>query len=155
MTSVFTYTGGKWLDCIVAKQGSGTSTKYVCTGTVSILVDGLGYWVYSKTAFNLNYGTNLAPAWGGLVGSVIPVASVPHSYNLAAGWNLVGFKPQPSVQSETVTQYLSSITGSYDVSSVWVYDNSASTWIRATPSTSLLPGEAMWILMTAPATLRP
>jgi|GEM_PF-6169220 hypothetical protein len=44
------------------------------------------------------------------------------------------------------------IAGNYDASNVWVYTGS---WVRATGSTSLTPGEAMWILITTPATLRP
>jgi len=51
--------------------------------------------------------------------------------------------------------YLSRITGSYDAKNVWVYDNSNQSWIRADSSYMLQPGQGMWILMTAPATLRP
>jgi len=76
-------------------------------------------------------------------------------YSLVQGWNLVGFKPEPAVQNETVGAYLSSITGNYNVNNVWVYDNSSQSWIRADSSYMLQPGQGMWVLMTASATLRP
>ena len=90
-----------------------------------------------------------------LTGYIIPPASAPPSYTLAPGWNLVGFKPQPTIQSEKVGDYLYSITSRYDLNSVWVYDGSSSTWTRADSNYMLQPGQAMWILITAPATLRP
>ncbi|MGA8905543.1 MAG: hypothetical protein WB661_11120, partial [Candidatus Bathyarchaeia archaeon] len=70
-------------------------------------------------------------------------------------WNLIGFKPQPMVVSETVGTYLSSIIGDYNVNSVWLYDNPTGSWIRATGSTPIPVGEALWVYMTTPATLRP
>jgi len=115
------------------------------TGTLTSMVDGYGYWVYMLKADTLY-----------LNGTVILHAATPPSYVLAAGWNLVGFKPQPTVQNETVTQYLTSISGSYDQNNVWIYDNTSGAWIRATSTTMFTPGEAMWILVTSPsgATLR-
>ena len=86
-------------------------------------------------------------------GSVILPGSTPPTYTLVQGWNLVGFKPEPSVQNETVGAYLSSIEGSYDMNNVWVYSNTG--WVRAASNYLLQPGQGMWILMTAPATLRP
>jgi kumamolisin len=156
VTSVFAYATGTWRSCAVTKQGSGVNEKYTCTGTLKNMFDGKGYWVYAKATFTLNNPNNTAPTWGGLVGSVIPPASLPPSYSLSVGWNLVGYKPQPDpTASETVTAYLTSISGSYDANNVWIYDDTSGAWIPGTPSTPLTPGEAMWILMTAPATLRP
>jgi kumamolisin len=156
VTNVFTYTTGTWQSCAVTKQGSGVNEKYACTGSLKNLRDGKGYWVYAKAAFTLNNPNDTAPMWGGLVGSVIPPTSLPPSYSLTVGWNLVGYKPQPDpTASETVTAYFTSISGSYDTNNVWIYDNTIGAWIPGTPSTPLTPGEAMWILMTAPATLRP
>jgi hypothetical protein len=90
-------------------------------------------------------------------GTVIVPGSTPPTYTLTQGWNLVGFKPQPVIQNETVAQYLTSISESYDVNNVWIYDNASGAWIRATSTTMLTPGEAMWIFVTSPsgATLRP
>lgn len=112
--------------------------------TLSTVTDGKGYWIYllSSTSVLID-------------GSVFPALSTPPSYQLSQGWNLIGYKPQPSVQNETVSQYLISISGNYDPNNVWVYNNLTSLWTRGGPSTQLFPGEAMWILMTSSAALRP
>jgi len=114
------------------------------SGTLKTMQDGMGYWLYMN-----------APAVLPLNGTVIAPATVPPTYSLVFGWNLVGFKPQPTVQNETVGQYLMSISGSYDQNNVWIYQNSSGTWIEGSGSTQIQPGQAMWILMTAPATLKP
>jgi len=108
------------------------------------MVDGNAYWIY-MTGNDTLY----------VDGTVIPPISAPPTYSLLQGWNLIGFKPEPAVQNETVGTYLSSITGSYDPKNVWVYDNSGESWIRADTSYALQPGQGIWILMTAPATLKP
>lgn len=115
------------------------------SGALKNMVDGLGYWVNVKAEVNMT-----------VAGYVIPPASSPPAYKLTTGWNLVGFKPQPdpTSTSETVSGYLASITGSYDTSNVWVY-NTGGNWVRMQPTDALTPGQAMWILMTAPATLKP
>ena len=79
--------------------------------------------------------------------------SVPPAYSLAAGWNLVGFKPEPTIQNETVATYLASVNTKY--ATIWVYDNLNATWIRGTPDLQLAPGEGMWLYMNTPATLLP
>ena len=136
-TVVWSYQAGKWVNSVLtAGKLSGPLTK---------MQDGFGYWIYMTKSDTLF-----------VVGNVIsPPPATPPTYSLNVGWNLVGFKPQPSVQSETVTQYLFSISGRYDVNNVWVYDNAAQSWIRATSSYPLQPGQAMWILTTSSATLRP
>jgi len=108
------------------------------------MIDGNAYWIYMTKNDTLYVD-----------GTVIPPSSSPPTYSLVQGWNLVGFKPEPAVQNETVGTYLSSITGSYDVKNVWVYNNSGESWIRADSSYALQPGQGIWILMTAPATLKP
>ena len=120
------------------------------------MVDGRGYWGYAKVPFNLNFASNQEPTWGGLVGAVIPPASPPPSYSLVAGWNLLGFKPQPDpTANENVATYLNSITGSYDTNSVWIYDNVSRGWFRADATYSLQPGQAIWVLVVTPATVKP
>lgn len=113
-------------------------------GPLTTMTDGYGYWIYMTQADTLFVD-----------GSVIPPAGNPPTYSLVQGWNLVGFKPQPTIQNETVSAYLTSISGSYDMNNVWLYDNISRNWIRADSSYLLQPGQAMWILMTSPATLRP
>ncbi len=156
VSSIFAYTSGTWQTCMVTKQGSEANAKYTCTGALKNLVDGRGYWVYAKVAFTLNNPNNLAPTWGGLVGSVIPSTSTPPTYSLTAGWNLVGYKPQPDpAVSETVSTYLTSLLGSsYDPNNVWVYDSATARWARGT-ETTLEPGQAFWVFMLTPAQLRP
>jgi hypothetical protein len=107
------------------------------------MVDGSGYWVFTTS-------NTVVLSFGGWI--IQPPPSLPPAYTLVKGWNLVGFKPEPTIQNEPVNQYLSSVSGSYDPNNVWIY---AGSWLRATGSTSLAPGEAMWILMTSPANLRP
>jgi hypothetical protein len=114
------------------------------SSTLSAMVDGDAYWIYMR-AVNTLY----------VDGYVIAPTRTPPTYALVTGWNLVGFKPQPNIANETVGAYLSSITGSYDPNNVWVFDNSGGNWIRATDSTWLRPGDAIWIFVTAPTTLRP
>jgi len=113
------------------------------SGTLKSMVDGLGYWVNVRFAMNIT-----------IVGYVFsPVPATPPTYPLSAGWNLLGFKPEPVIQNETVGAYLTSIAGSYDSHNVWVYAND--TWIRPNSSFMLQPGLGMWIFMTSPAALRP
>ena len=114
------------------------------TGTLLSMNDGYGYWIYMTTPDTLFVS-----------GAVIPPASTSPAYPLNKGWNLIGFKPQPTVQSESVNQYLSSISGEYDQNSVWVYDNSSGSWTRADASYMLEPGQGMWILTTVAVTLVP
>jgi len=114
------------------------------TGSLTTMSDGDAYWIYMKAADTLFVN-----------GTVIPPAAVPHTYPLVAGWNLVGFKPQPTITNMTVGDYLLSITGSYDTNSVWIYNNPDGLWTRANSSTLIHVGDAMWILVTTPATLRP
>ena len=130
--------------------GTPLSWKFYIPGkpsTLTTMVDGFGYCVFMRAAGTLYVN-----------GSVIPFGSTPPSYSLVAGWNLVGFKSQPNAtEPKTVGVYLSSITGSYDVGNVWLYDTSSGTWIRANSSYVLQPGQAMWVLVTSSsgATLRP
>jgi hypothetical protein len=114
------------------------------SGALTTMNDGGGYWIYMKTNDTLYVN-----------GTIIPTTAAPPSYLLLAGWNLIGFKPQPIVQSETIGDYLSSIGGNYSPNNVWVYDNSGGSWVRAGFDYMLNPGQAMWILLTSPANLRP
>jgi hypothetical protein len=139
VTSVWTY----------ASTGKAMAWQYFTpTGksTLKTMADGNGYWIYMTVPDTLLVG-----------GYVIAPGSVPPSYSLVTGWNLVGFKPQPTVANETAGAYLTSINGAYDRNSVWIYENLGGNWIRATDSTWLRPGQAMWIYVTSTTatTLRP
>ncbi len=114
--------------------------------TLTAVTDGMGLWVLMKAA-----GTLYAE------GYVIPPAGSPSQYPLVAGWNLVGFKPIPDPSApETVGTYLTSLPGgSFDANNVWLYDNPTGVWTRTNSGTSITPGQALWILMLAPAKLAP
>jgi len=134
-TIVWSYQGGVW-----------KSFTPPSTGPLTTMQDGFGYWIHVTNPSTL---TELGYVFA-------PPPSTPPSYTLSAGWNLLGFKPQPDPTApETVSVYLTSITGDYNTNNVWIYDNPTSTWVRATGSTSIPVGEALWVYMTTPATLRP
>lgn len=137
ITVVWSYQNGKWL--------SSTFSGGKLSGSLTAMQDGFGYWIYMTKPDNLF-----------VVGSIFPLppATLP-GYTLAVGWNLVGFKPQPAVGTETVGTYLSSITGNINANSVWVYDNPSGSWIRVDPSYVLHPGQALWVLVTTSTILRP
>jgi hypothetical protein len=140
---------GVWLTCAV------TTTVGSCVGSLVSLVDGKGYWVYNPgTLFTI--GSSSTTTGGYLYGSVIPPGGSPPAYALTKGWNLVGFKSSsPAVTtSEVLSTYLTSISGSYDPSNVWVLTSPAGTW-TSTSTSSILLGQAMWLLVTSSTTLYP
>jgi hypothetical protein len=75
------------------------------------MIDGYGYWIYMRRADTLH-----------VAAYVIFPGSLPPSYSLGAGWNLVGFKPQPTTTTKTVSAYLASIDTRYDHNNVWVFN---------------------------------
>ena len=145
-TNVWSYQGGTW------KSATLNPTTHAITGPLTTMQDGLGYWIYMNQNDTLYVN-----------GYVIPPAASPPSYSLPVGWNLIGFKPQPTVTSEQTggtSGYLNSIEATpagpkYDVTSVWIYDNVHGTWTRATDSTTINPGQALWIYMYSAGTLHP
>ena len=64
---------------------------------------------------------------------------------------LVGFTAEPTVGAESTSSYLSSLAGNYN--RVYLYENTSGTWTEN--PTSLTPGQAVWVYVTAPVTLRP
>ena len=140
-TAVWSYQGGVW------KSATLNPITHKLSGSLTTMQDGYGYWIFMTKADILSVT--------GMVFTLPP--ALPSSYKLNAGWNLVGFKPQPIVAPETVGTYLTSISGYYSANNVWVYNNTSGAWTRATSTTTLTPGEAMWIFVTSPsgATLRP
>ena len=80
--------------------------------------------------------------------------TVPEStdINLKTGWNLIGYN---SLESQPITDALSSITGNYSI--VWAYDTSdtADHWKKYDPSApfgndlaNMEAGKGYWIMMT-------
>ena len=139
LTIVWSYQSGAW------KSATLNSITHVFSGLLNTMQDGRGYWIYMTKADNLF-----------VLGAVFaPPPALPPSYSLSIGWNLIGFKPQPTVDlppsttTVSVDTYLQSINTFYDTNNVWVYSNSGGTWTRATGSTPLTPGTALWIYMLA------
>ena len=133
LTVVWSYQGGKWLSAMLSGDK--------LTGTLTTIQDGYGYWIYMTKPDNLF-----------VVGSDFEsTPATPPSYPLSVGWNLIGFTPEPTIQSETTSSYLISLNGNYN--RVYLYDNSLGTWTE-NPS-SVGPGQAIWVYLTAPATLTP
>ncbi|MGA8857796.1 MAG: hypothetical protein WB643_11605 [Candidatus Bathyarchaeia archaeon] len=148
LTIVWAYKGGSW-------KSATLTAAHTFTGPLSTMQDGVGYWIYMTKADNLT-----------VVGSIFPLPpATPPSYPLSAGWNLIGFKPEPTILSENVTFYLQSLGTKYDNNSVWTYSNSLGTWTRnacgyapvglPTCAYVLTPGEGLWVYMTAAGTLYP
>jgi len=119
-------------------------------GLLTTIVDGYGYWIFVKFATILQ-----------VTGYIVTPGGTPPSYPLVAGWNLVGFKPQPIIQAETVGQYLTSLSTAcsgnpcYDANNIWIYDNANDVWIKATLGTTIQLGWAFWMRMTSAAVLYP
>jgi len=132
-TVIWSYQGGKWLSAML----SGGKL----TGTLTTIQDGYGYWVYmTKQDYLFVVGSDFA----------VPPATPP-SYSLSVGWNLIGFTPEPTIASEPTSSYLSSLNGNYG--RVYLYDNTSGTWTE-NPS-SLEPGQAIWVYVTASTILTP
>ncbi|MGD0177219.1 MAG: hypothetical protein ABSC50_10385 [Candidatus Bathyarchaeia archaeon] len=130
LTIVWSYQGGGW-----------KSFTPPSTGTLTTMQDGFGYWIYVTRPSTLI-----------ILGYVIFPGSVPAAYHLVAGWNLLGFKPQPDIVNETVSTYLAGITGEYTMA--LVYNNPNHSWV-VNGYLQIAPGEAMWINMTGPVTFSP
>jgi len=143
-TSIFAYQGGSWKSALLT--GGGTFSGHV-TGTLTTIQDGVGYWIFMTKADTLAYSV---PS----TGWVIPPAMSPPNYALSLGWNLIGFKPQPTVAPETASSYLASIATKYSTNNVWIYNSSAGTWTR-TDGVTVLIGQGMWVYMTTAAVLYP
>lgn len=142
---VWSYQGGAW------KSATLNPITHVLSGPLTIIQDGLGYWIYMTKADNLF-----------VVGNVFaPPPALPPSYSLSAAWNLIGFKPQPNIDvppsttTETVATYLLSINAFYDHNNVWIYTNSNGQWSRAQQTDLLYPGTGLWIYLSAAKTLYP
>ncbi|MGA8904862.1 MAG: hypothetical protein WB661_07630, partial [Candidatus Bathyarchaeia archaeon] len=150
------YQNGKWFGAKL----TGSVLAGIAPNPLTTMQDGLGYWVLMNKADNLF-----------VVGSVFLIPpppappTTPPSYSLLAGWNLIGFKPEPTIGPENVTFYLQSLGTRYDNRSVWTYSNSLGTWTRdtcdyapgglPTCTYNLNPGEGLWVYMAVAATLYP
>ena len=131
LTIVWSYQGGAW-----------KSFTPPSTGTLTTMVDGLGYWLYIASPSTLN-----------LLGYTVTPGLAPPTYSLAKGWNLAGFKPISPSHNETVGVYLTSISGDYAI--IMIYNNTDVSWTKGRTNTWLVPGQAFWIYMNTAVTLIP
>lgn len=140
--SIWSYQKGKWVFA--------TLSKGTLAGPLTTVQDGYGYWIYMTQPDTLYVN-----------GYVVPPATPPSGYSLTLGWNLIGFKPIPTVGPEPVNNlpstggYLNTINAKYDPNIVLIYDNVNQAWIRGTSTTDIQPGQGLWVFMTSPATLYP
>lgn len=120
-----------WTFCIVV---SGPS----CTGTLTTMVDGSAYWVFTTGAAVLGVG-----------GWIVQPGAVPPAYTLYQGWNLVGFKPQPTIAPEETENYFESVASYIDAAHVYTWSySSPAVWVLLGPTDSIPVGNGMWVFLT-------
>ena len=131
LTIVWSYQGGSWR--VFTPPSSGSLTT---------MVDGLGYWLYITRPSTLN-----------VLGYTVTPGLAPPTYSLLTHWNLAGFKPISPSQNETVGTYLTSISGDYTI--IMIYNNTDMTWVKGRTNMWLVPGQAFWIYMNTAEVLIP
>ena len=97
------------------------------------LKDGMGYWVDMTAGATITENGTVNPTG----------ATLPPSYPVAAGWNLIGFK---STCARTAGSYLSGVPWVR----IWSYANGA--WSAVNSSDKMQPGLGYWIAATSAGT---
>jgi len=137
---VYSYEDGSW------KTSFWDGSAWV--GTLSTIEDGKGYWVYCNEDVVREIPLKVSDPW-----------ELPPSYELDAGWNLIGYTSltgNPSLASN----YFASLTkeGNPIWASAYFYDPETG-YTLVKPSTAsektINPGEACWIYLLEPGTLVP
>jgi len=105
---------------------------------LSEMNDGKAYWVHMNATVPLSVFGDDLPAPG----------IVPHSYNLVAGWNMLGFK---STTPRAVTGYLAAINGKY----TRIYGFNEPSYSVVNPTGDLQPTCGYWIAMTEAGVVYP
>ena len=112
-------------------------------GTLTTMVDGLGYWVYADSADVLTvHGTQMPPG-----------LELPPTYDVVEGWNMIGFKSTVDMPYDT---YLISIAGDYAV--IYGFDADAQEYFSVYPlpyHPMMEPGHGYWIWMSTDGTIVP
>ena len=99
------------------------------------LVDGQAYWVHMTAASSISYH-----------GKVNPVLDIPPTYDVAEGWNLIGFK---STCARTASAYLAGVP----YVRIWGFANNA--WVPVNSGDMLQPGLGYWVAATGTGTIFP
>jgi uncharacterized repeat protein (TIGR01451 family) len=111
-----------------ASYDPNTDSYFGCTFTWA---DGYGYWMSDVDA-----GQSLV-----VMGEEMPAgAQLPPSYDVAGGWNLIGFK---STTAKLPSAYLAGIEGKYVM--IYGYDNGAFYAVGSPGHAMLQPGYGYWL----------
>jgi hypothetical protein len=100
------------------------------------MVDGKGYWVQMSAGATITESGTVNPTG----------ATLPPSYPVAEGWNLIGFK---STCARTAGSYLNGVP----YVRIWGYANGA--WSAVNSSDKMQPGLGYWIAATDAGTIYP
>jgi len=114
------------------------------TGDLPTIEDGLGYWFFMNSADTLT-----------IHGTVMPSGlTLPPTYDVVSGWNMIGFKSTANMANET---YLISIVGKYMV--LYGFDADAAEYFTVYPlgqhGGKMEPGHGYWIWMDSAGTIVP
>ena len=104
--------------------------EYWPNASASRLEAGVGYWV-------------LAPVPTNVAVEIADTQTV--TWNVLAGWNLVGCGP-----SIVALDSVPGLASAADLSSAYTYDAASGAYVHAT---TLAPGQGLWLLAPAPATI--
>jgi len=118
------------------------------SGELTVMEDGVGYWVFMNEADTLTITGRQWPT---------PPMELPSSYDVVMGWNLIGFlsieeMPDYAVEGEVEVGYLANIAGTYPV--LWSYDAFAGAYSNV-KNDLMEVGHGFWIWMTEPGTIVP
>jgi hypothetical protein len=150
---VFTYEAGAWL---TAYYDSATKAW---TGELTNIMAGKGYWVHTCQAITLVLNLKLPEA-----------GDEPPAYDIATGWNLIGFSPPGGATSADIRHYLRNLRDETGTP-IWIglhrYRPDVG-YEMATPDTgfddlpmavstakSLVQGQGYWLEASAPGALSP
>ena len=116
--------------------------------TLTTMEDGKGYWVSMNSADSLL-----------IVGKMLPTPpTLPPTYNVVYGWNLIGFKSTVSLHHSAYLFNLYS-GGFPNYSAVYGYDASVPAYVFVFPleqnSGNLEPGHGYWLWATAAGVIVP
>ena len=106
------------------------------TPTLTKIEDGKAYWINMKEAATLT-----------VVGvAIVLPGQMPPSYNVVAGWNMVGFKSMAKMEAE---DYLKRTDW------VRIYKFVAGAWGTVQATHNMTPGLGYWVAFSEPGTIYP